>query len=93
MPVQDKHKRPTPQKGCCLYSKLRHTAKQHACVSVRLVLLYEKFADFRVRTRAKLFFHSKNNIKSHPKSNNFQKVRQILNESPVLAALSYYKLE
>lgn len=38
------------------YDKLKHVAKRHACVSVRLVLLYVKFADFRARTRAKLYF-------------------------------------
>ena len=28
------------------YSKLRYTAKRHTCVSVRLVLVQVKFADF-----------------------------------------------
>ena len=44
------------------YSKLKYTAKRHTCVSVRLVLVLVKFADFNVRTRAKTLLRFKNNL-------------------------------
>ena len=71
MPITDKHKRPTPQTGCCPWpmrpktdkKSVRQTEayrkKRYTCVSVRLALGNLKFADFTLRTRAKLYFAKK----------------------------------
>ena len=95
MPKNDKHKRPTPQTGCCpwpydqrptksRYDKLKHTAKRHTCVSVRLVLILLKFAHFTWRARAKTLLLFKNNIKKSEKNINvykkkcfFEKIKKI----------------
>ena len=75
MPMNDKHKRPTPHKGCCPWPTRpktsynagianRATPKRYDCVSVRFVLVHSKFADFKVRTRAKLsIFRNKISLK------------------------------
>ena len=64
LPLTDKRKRPTPQKGCCFwpirpksslegwYSKPRYATKRHTCVSVRLVLSQWKLSRFHLENKS-----------------------------------------
>ena len=68
------------------YSKLKYTAKRHTCVSVRLVLVLVKFADFNVRTRAKLFYSLKITYKFRKKPNS----AQIFNKNGVISIIRLF---